>query len=61
MYGQCISCGILKVPFKIPHKIFYPYIERCAFYSQVKSYVLLDLRASILFWNAPCVINIIDA
>ena len=36
MYGQDILCGISKVPFEIPLKISYPYIERCAFYSQVK-------------------------
>ena len=36
MYGQDILCGISKVPFEIPHKISYPYIERCVFYSQVK-------------------------
>ena len=26
----------LEVPFEIPHKIYYPYIERCAFYLVVK-------------------------
>ena len=31
MYGQDILCGISKVPFGIPHKIFCPYIERCFF------------------------------
>ena len=36
MYGLDILCGISKVPFEIPLKISYPYIERCAFYSQVK-------------------------
>ena len=35
MYGQDILCGISKVPFEIPHKISYPYIERCVFYSHV--------------------------
>ena len=25
MHGQDILCGILKVPFEIPHKISYPY------------------------------------
>ena len=38
MYGQDILCGISKVPFEIPHKISYPYIEICVFYSQVKFY-----------------------
>ena len=36
MYGKDILCGISKGTFEIPHKISYPYIERCGFYSQVK-------------------------
>ena len=36
MYGQYILYEISKVPFEIEHKISYPYIERCAFYSQEK-------------------------
>ena len=36
MYGWDILCGISKVPFEIPHKISYPYIERYVFYSQVE-------------------------
>ena len=36
MYGYDILCGISKGTFEIPHKISYPYIERCEFYSQVK-------------------------
>ena len=36
MYGYDILCGISKGTFEIPHKISYPYIERCGFYSQVK-------------------------
>ena len=32
MYGQDILCGISKVPFEIPLKIPYPYIERYDFY-----------------------------
>ena len=31
MYGQDILYGISKVPFEIPHKISYPYIEICVF------------------------------
>ena len=27
MYGWDILCGISKVPFEIPNKIFNPYIE----------------------------------
>ena len=33
MYGKDIWYAILKVPFEIPHKFPYLYIERCAFYS----------------------------
>ena len=29
-------CGISKDTFEIPHKIFFPYIERYGFYSQVE-------------------------
>ena len=53
MYEWDILCGISKGTFEIPHKISYPYIERCEFYSQVKFSELLDLRAHKSFWNAP--------
>ena len=53
MYGQDILCGISNGTFQIPHKISYPYIERCGFYSQVKIEELLDLRAQKCFWNIP--------
>ena len=33
MHVWHILCGISKVPFKIPPKISYPYIERCLFHS----------------------------
>ena len=56
MYGLDILCGISKGNFEIPHKISYPYIERCGFYSQVKIQELLDLRAHKCFWNAPLVL-----
>ena len=36
MYGLDILCGISKGTFEISHKISYPYIESCGFYSQVK-------------------------
>ena len=36
MYGQDILCEISKVPFEIPHKMSYPYIEKFVFYSEVK-------------------------
>ena len=53
MYGKDILCGISKVPFEIPHKIFYPYIERWRFYTILNISELLDLRAHKCFWNAP--------
>ena len=49
MYGYNILCGISKGTFEIPHRISYPYIERCRFYSQVKIEELLDLRAVSVF------------
>ena len=52
MYGCDILCGISKVPFEIPHKISYPYIERCDFYATLNFQELLDLRAQLPFWNA---------
>ena len=57
MYGQDILCGISKGTFEIPHKVTYPYIEICKFYCQVKFQELLDLRAHMCFWNAPCCLN----
>ena len=36
MYGYDILCGISQVPCEIPHKISYPYIERCVFDLHVK-------------------------
>ena len=53
MHGRDILCGISKVSLEIPHKISYSYIQRCAFYLDVKIWELLDLRAHKLFWNAP--------
>ena len=50
MYGQDIVCGISKVPFEIPRKISYQYIERYDFHTTLKS---LDLRAHTHFLNAP--------
>ena len=35
MYGEDIVCGISMVPFEIGHKISYPYIKGCTFYSDV--------------------------
>ena len=36
MCGQDILCEISKVPFEIPPKISYPYIERGDFYATLK-------------------------
>ena len=36
MYGLDILCGISKVPFEIPHKISYSYIERYVFYTTLE-------------------------
>ena len=36
MYGYDTLCGISKVPFEIPHKISYPYIETYDFYTRLK-------------------------
>ena len=52
MYEKDLLCGISKVPFEIPHKISYPCIERYDFYTILKFYELLDLRAHTFFWNA---------
>ena len=53
MHGYDILCGISRGTFEIPHKTSYPDIERCRFYSQLKIYELLDLRAHKCFWNDP--------
>ena len=56
VYGWDILCGILKIPFEIPHKLSYPNIERCTFYSQMKTEELLDFRAlkrSQILHNKP--------
>ena len=46
MYESDILCGISKGTFVIPHKISYPYIERCRFLSTGEY-----LRARKCFWN----------
>ena len=43
MYGQYILCGISKVSFEIPHKIYNPYTERCESYSTVKIWLVSSL------------------
>ena len=55
MYGQVILCGISKGTFEIPHKISYPYIERCVVCQEMKIKELPDLQACKRFWNAPLV------
>ena len=42
--GKFFLCGISNVPFEIPLKISYPYIERCVYYLQVDIQKLLDFR-----------------
>ena len=53
MYGWDILCGISEVPFEIPHKISYPYIEREDCYSVLKLQELSWLWAHKRFWNTP--------
>ena len=60
MYVYDILCGISKVPFEIPHRISYPYIERYDFYTTLKFWGLLDLRAHTRFWNAPWPFLVVD-
>ena len=36
MYGLDILCGISKVPFEIPHKISYQYVDRYDFNTALK-------------------------
>ena len=43
------SSNFKGVPFEILHKIFYPYIERCRFYSQVKISEILVWRSHKMF------------
>ena len=38
---------------RFPHKIFYQYMERCAFYLGVEIEELPDLRANKCFSNTP--------
>ena len=56
--GKIFCVEFKKGTFEIPHKISYPYIERCRLYSQVKIKELLDLRAHKCFWNAPQVTHV---
>ena len=51
MYGYDILCGISKGTIEIPHKISYPYIERCRFYSQVNFRALKLLKSSSVLLN----------
>ena len=53
MHGEDISCEIWKVVFEMPHKLTYPYADRCAFDIDVKFEDLLGLRARKRFWNGP--------
>ena len=55
--GNVFLCGISEDNFKIPHKIYYPYIERYRLYSHVKIKKLLDLRAQKCFWHGVDIPN----
>ena len=55
MYGYDFFVWNYKVPFEIPYKISYPYIERYNFYATLNFYELLALRARMHFWNTPLV------
>ena len=57
--GKIFCVEFQRVPFEIPHKLSYPHIERCWFYSQVKIEELLDLKAHKCFWNVPLVRTLI--
>ena len=61
MYDKIYFFLISRVPSEIPHKISYPYIERCVFYSAMKMWELLDLRAHKCFWNGPQAVTKIPA
>ena len=51
--GKIFCEEFQRSPFEIPHKISYPYIERCDFYTTLKFKELLNLRSHKYFWNAP--------
>ena len=53
MYGYKILCGISKVPFEIPHKISYPYTEKCA----VENLRALRFKSSYAFLKPPRIQN----
>ena len=52
---QDILCGISKVAFEIPHKIYYSYMTGVYFMEIRQFQELLDLRAHKCFWNNPLV------
>ena len=53
MCGQDILCVISKVPFEIPHKISYPYTERCVSIKQSKLKSSQILKLWHFFFNVP--------
>ena len=53
MYGYDILCGISKVPFEIPHKISYSYIERYDFYTTLEFLRALRFKSSYAFLKRP--------
>ena len=51
--GKIFCVEFQSWPLEIPHKISYTYIERHAFYLDVKIEELLELRAQKCIWNRP--------
>ena len=49
--GLNILCVVSMVPFEIPHKITYPYIEWCVVWREEKIKAFPDLWACKRFWN----------
>ena len=54
MYGKDNLCWISKVPFEIPHKICYPYIEMISLYN-VENLRALRFKSSYAFLKHPLV------
>ena len=53
MYGYDILCWISKVPFEIPHKISYSYIERYVFLYNIEISRALRFKGSYAFLKRP--------
>ena len=53
MYGYDILCGISKLPFEIPHKISYSYIEWYDFLYNIEILRALRFKSSYAFLKRP--------